>query len=315
VRVLNLSLGADTGGQQYRTWQAFKRHAPTIEYESVVSTRTFYEIPRKYNKHEVRSHLWPRADVVHLHNDVTRALMFHRTKPKPLVIHHHGTIYRIGYEKHLADAARLGAVPIVSTLDLQAIAPDRTTWLPAPYNLDELASYRGPKRDDGVLRIAHAPTNRLVKSTALLIETVDRLRDEGAAVELDIIEKVSNAECIRRKGLADLYVDQLLLGYGCNSIEAWGMGLPVIAGIDPEQARARIRQKVPDAARDLMLETWGALPFYEASEATLYDALRAMLDPGVRSAWADVGIAHVRRWHDDAVTVAKLREIYVKALT
>lgn len=312
MRVLNVSLGQDTGGQQLRMSRAFRRHAPTWHYDSVTATRTFYEIERRYNHYEVRDELWPAADVVHTHNQLTPLNRFTRrnTLRRPVVIHHHGTIYRIGYAKHLNEAAAWRATMIVSTLDLQAIAPDRTTWVPVPYDLNELASYRGPRRDDGVVRIAHAPTNRAVKSTAAVIEAVERLQAEGAAVELDVIEGVSNVECMRRKGLADVYVDQVVLGYGCNAVEAWGIGLPVIAGVDPELAPTRIRQRVPVTTRDTMLNTWGTIPFYEATEATMYDAIAAMLDARTRAIWAQRGLEHVTRWHDEPFVVAMMQGIY-----
>jgi hypothetical protein len=316
VRILNISLGQDTGGQQMRLRRAFQRHMPTWEYEAVTSTHTFYEIQRKYNPAVVNHDLWPRAHVVHTHNNLANIARFERrgVLRKPYVIHHHGTMYRIGYRQHLRDAKERRAVPIVSTLDLQAIAPDVTTWVPQAYSLDELASYRGAKRDDGVLRIAHAPTNRAIKSTEVLIAAVDRLRKEGAAVELDVIERVSNVECMRRKGTADVYVDQVLFGYGCNAVEAWGMGLPVIAGVDPELCLPRTRMRIPADTRDLMLSTWGTLPFYEATEGTLYDALVAMLKPATRRKYAKLGMDHVKRWHDERLVVEQLKAIYAEAI-
>lgn len=317
MRILNLSLGQDTGGQQGRLRRAFRRHAPTWEYDSVTAVQTFYDLERRYRAYVVKSDLWPRADVVHLHNELAVADRFERRggKRKPVVVHYHGSRYRIAPDHHLASAAERGAVQIVSTLDLQAIAPDATTWAPTPYDLDLLASYRGERRDDGVLRIAHAPTNRVVKGTDILIAAVDRLRRDGVAVELDVIERVANAECLRRKGMADLYVDQLLLGYGCNAVEAWGMGLPVIAGVDPARCLPRMRQRIPESTRELMVATWGALPFYEATEDTLYEALVAMLDPATRRTWADVGLEHVRRWHDERIVVEQMQGIYQRALT
>ena len=315
VRVLNLSTGQDTGGQQLRLLRAFRRHAQTWEYESVTAIRTFYEIARRYRALEVRSKLWPWADVVHLHGNVGIAAQFYRRgrQRRPLVIHHHGSLFRIGHEKHLAEAAAWKAEAIVSTLDLHAIAPEQTTWTPTPYDLALLASYRGEPRHDGVLRIAHAPTNRAVKSTDALIAAVKRLQADGAPVELDLIEGLDNLECLRRKGQADVYVDQVLLGIGCNALEAMGMGLPVIAGVDPELAPARMRQRIPADTRDVMLATWGSLPFYEATEATLYDALAAMLDRDTRALYAARGLAHVERWHDSAVVVPMMQAVYERA--
>ena len=91
---------------------------------------------------------------------------------------------------------------------------------------------------------------------------------------------------MRRKGRADLFVDQVLLGYGCNAIEAWGMGIPVIAGVDPEKAKAIVKQYIPPDTRDVMLSIWGELPFYESTEEGLYDSISAFLNkPSLLKKW------------------------------
>jgi hypothetical protein len=315
VRILNYSAGQDTGGQQGRLAQAFRRYAPDWVYDVYTVTKTFYPVERRYNAVEVIREAYPAADVVHVNNDLRYVQrMARRSGPKPYVVHHHGTMYRTAYERHLLDQRRAKAIAIVSTLDLQAIAPDRSDWLPAPSDLDELAAIRAAEYQPGdVLRVAHAPTNRKIKSTDALIAAVDRLRSEGAAIELDVIEKVSNAECMQRKARADVFVDQVILGYGCNAIEAWGMGIPVIAGIDVERGPALIRQPIPASTPELMRSTWGEFPWYDANEATLYDALAAMLDAKVRARYAKRGLAHVRRWHDAPVVVKRAQDIYRRA--
>ena len=318
MRILNLSLGQDTGGQQGRLLRAFRRYAPDWHYDSVTATKTFYPIERTYGPREVAREVFPAADVVHINNDLRYVDRYERRGRvvKPYVLHHHGTMYRTSPDRHLKDARQRRAISIVSTLDLQAIAPDQTEWLPAPYDLDELAALRAELYEESdTLRVAHAPTNRAIKSTDAVIAAVDRLRAEGADIELDVIEKVSNAECLQRKARADVFVDQVILGYGCNAIEAWGLGLPVIAGVDVELGPRLIRQPIPKDTRDLMLATWGKLPFYEATEATLYDALAAMLDAKVRARYAKLGKAHVRRWHDFPVVVKAMQDIYTRAIS
>lgn len=313
VRVLNLSTGQDTGGQQSRTAAAFRRYAPDWTYDSVARTPTYYPIERPYRPREVRLELWPEADVVHVHNGLSAVRRFRNGRHKPAVVHYHGTAYRTGPARRLAEQRAYGALGIVSTIDLWAIDPEATEWLPAPYDLDDLARYRVTLSDREPLRIAHAPTNRAVKGTDALIAAVDRLRREGAAVELDVIENRPNAECLSRKGRADVYVDQLLLGYGCNAVEAWGMGLPVIAGVDPYLAERRIHQHVPGDTLALMCDTWGRLPFYDSTEDGLYDALVAMLDPDVRAMWGAVGRQHAERWHAADRVVDRLRDVYTRA--
>lgn len=147
--------------------------------------------------------------------------------------------------------------------------PDLAQWLPGasflPYaNVDvhAIAEQPPPERGAGSLRVAHAPTNRLVKGTADVIAAVDRLRGEGLQAELDLIEGVTNAEAMRRLAEADLIVDQLVLGwYGGLAVECMALGRPVVCHID-ERAN-------PFGER---------LPIVRAQAATLADVLRNLAD-------------------------------------
>ena len=201
-----------------------------------------------------------------------------------------------------AKARAIGAVQVVATLDLAGLEPD-LRWLPAAADGVALSRYRA-WRDSGPgrLRVAHAPTDRAIKGTAAVVAAVEQLQGEGLDVRLDLIEGVANEECLARKGRADVVVDQLLLGYGVNAVEAWGMGLPVVAGVaDP-------------AVREAMLRAWGALPFAEASPDTLVNVLRALaVEPALRWAYAARGMAHFERWHREDVVAEQLVAVYAEA--
>jgi hypothetical protein len=87
--------------------------------------------------------------------------------------------------------------------------------------------------------VAHAPTSRLVKDTDAIIGILEK----QPGIDLDIIEHVSNRECLRRKGRSALYIDQFRLCYGLNAIEAWLLGMPVIANAGEDTIK-RIKQIV-----------------------------------------------------------------------
>ena len=93
--------------------------------------------------------------------------------------------------------------------------------------------------------ISHSPSVRSKKGTEMIIEAVRRLQDEGFRVELDIIEGVSNAECVQRKRRATLFIDQISdTGYyGISALEAMQFGVPVMAHIS-EQAIAQSEGKL-----------------------------------------------------------------------
>lgn len=320
MQILNLSFGQDTGGQQLRTAAGFARWSPQDRYTSMARQKTFYEVSTRFSLERLKHDFWPNADVVHLHNDLRsvdrlRHVIRNWSARKPTLVHYHGSAFRTRPDHYLEQLQkRPDVVPIASTPDLVSIAPEILTWVPAPYDPDVLQSYRAAQTDPDTLHIAHAPTNRVVKSTQVLIDAVQKMRNLGVKVELDLIEGVQNVECLRRKGRADVYVDQLLLGYGCNAVEAWGMGIPVIAGIDVDHVRERIRQPLPANAAAFMEETWNGIPYMAATEATLFRALCHMRNPDIRLQYARKGLEHFSRFHTAEKVVPLLRSLYQKAI-
>ncbi len=301
LSVLSVNAGADTAGQGIRMKQGFDRYAPDWTFHSAARTGTYIAYPTDVTwDNRVTAGLWEQADVVHLHNNFRTAEIFERRRgDKPAVIHHHGTMFREGRAALLQETRRRGALGIVSTLDLYLIAPDDLEWLPAPYDVDWLASLRAPI-DDGKIRIGSAPTNRTIKSTDAFLAAIERLK-EDYPVELVLIEREDWASCLARKATVDIFFDQVILGYGCNAIEAWGMGIPVVAGAS-------------DPTLDEYERRFGYLPFHHATEDTIYEALRELVEsPDLRSRMGALGNRYVREYHDDRKTVAQLQSLYLRA--
>lgn len=295
MRILNASHVADTGGNGFRTARAFAR-LTDWPYRSTCRTANYLAYPVDLPWDEALAE-WHRADVVHV-RDGFQAQTILGAPDRPTVIHHHGTQLRRKWRELLPEQRRRGAVGLVSTLDLLAYGDD-LTWAPALYDLEALAAMRRPQRD-GVLRIAHAPTNRAVKSTEAFLRAARRLGRE-LPVEVVLIERTAWAECLERKARADVYFDQVVLGYGNNAIEAWGMGIPVVAGAAPETL-------------DEMERRFGTIPFRLADEGSILAALRDLADPDTRATWADRGRAHAERFHSEAAGVALLSAAYVAAV-
>jgi glycosyltransferase involved in cell wall biosynthesis len=295
--VLNLSAGPDTGGQMIRTKHAFDRYSDW-SMRCVVNSVSYmeYGTDLRWDDRLVEK-LWAAADVVHVHRQISHYLGF--DEPKPMVLHHHGTLFRQQSARQLAKAAEIGAVNVVSTIDLLRYGPD-LTWLPSPHDLDWLASLRKPNRTKTV-RIVHAPTNREVKSTDLIIRVVKRLA-ERYPIEFTLVEDRPWLECLAAKARADILIDQLNLGYGNNALEAWGMGIPVVAGAEPD-------------TRDRMLDMLGSLPFYEADEVDLYPRLEALVaDKALRTQYGRLGRTYVRQWHSGETVVRLLESLYERAI-
>ena len=285
MRVLSVQLGSDVGGCGWGTAQAFRGH-PKVTFRSAVRRSNYLRYPADLPWPEAE-HEWDRADVVHIHG----SLRAWRTMGgnKPLVMHHHGTKYRRNADLLNRAVSDLGGTAVVSTLDLLDYG-DGLTWVPQAHDLPALAAHRKPQH--GRLRIGHAPTDRTIKSTDAFLAACARLD-----VEPVLIERRSWAECLAIKGTCDVLFDQVILGYGNNAIEAWGMGIPVIAGAAPSTL-ARMR------------DTFGALPFLATDEGGIADAIAAMIDTPTRSEYAALGAAHVARWHDGTETVARLEWAY-----
>jgi hypothetical protein len=292
VRILSYSAGADTGGQGIRLKRAFDNHTDHT-FRSLTRSTNYIQYPRDLAVTE-RVRAIRQADVIHAHASFVQL----ERVEKPMVIHHHGTGFRNNPEKHLERMRQRNVHGLAATLDLWLIAPLELTWLPAPYDIEWLASFRQPK--DGPLRIGHAPTERKIKSTDAFMAAVAKLR-KTHDVELVMIERQSWDKCLRQKGSVDVFYDQVILGYGNNAIEAWGMGIPVICGGQPDTL-AEMRNR------------FGELPFYEATEATIYDALAAMTDEKTRAEWSAKGHAHAERFHSEQAVVELIEPVYLDAI-
>lgn len=92
------------------------------------------------------------------------------------------------------------------------------------------------------IKIAHACNHRGIKGTIFLIDAVNKLKNAGINVELDIIEKVSNKEALSRISKCDIYVDQLVFGFAQAALEAMAAGKVVISAVDDSNDYEIFRQ-------------------------------------------------------------------------
>ena len=239
------------------------------------------------------------ADIIHLNNSWRPWQMLRLRIRKPMLLHHHGSLFRSDPKGMLMHAERQGWTQCVSTVDLTQMAPERLHWAPTAYDVDWLEAFGKEHRrePDGRILVVSAPTNREYKSTDALIAAVAALQSEGLPVDLDLIEGKPWLEGMRLKARADIYFDQVGLGYGCNAVEAWGMGIPVIAGAS-------------DWTLNRMEAMWGALPFYTATEGSIGGAIAALATKTARAKWRKAGMAHVRKYHDELPALTRLAELY-----
>ena len=122
---------------------------------------------------------------------------------------------------------------IVSTPDLLELVPE-AVYLPNSVG-EEWFYYKKPTKKDDKFVVVHAPTNREIKGTDFIISACANLKKRGYNIELKLVENVSNRGVRELYEQADVFVDQLLIGwYGVAAIENMALGNPVISYIKPE---------------------------------------------------------------------------------
>lgn len=201
--------------------------------------------------------LWAWADVVHVYDQP--GSIADVMPPKPTVVTYNGTLYRRTHVRHDKEAAIKGWLVTATTLDLTM--GTAAHWLPCarpdPSHLLGLSKF-------DTFTVCHAPTKRMTKGTA----DIEQALKDLPGVRLDVIERVSWEECQRRKARAHVLIDQFNLGYGCNSVEAWLLGIPVISGAHDLALLEAIEREA------------GRLPFVAATPDTVREAVIALRDDG-----------------------------------
>ncbi len=307
MRVLVISPGQDTGGMGIRIKTAFDKHAVDWTARAVRSTANFIDYPADVETYRApRSAveaLYAEADVVHCSNSIGPIRRYGHGKQKPAVVTYQGTAFRTTPDLFLKESRRYRAIQTASTLDLVTLGQGEVRWSPHPIDIDAMqALRRGAARRPERIVIHHSPTNRRVKSTAAFMDAARRLETEDARVKVQLVEAVTWKENLRLKARADIVYDQVILGWGTNALEAWAMGIPVIAGTEFQRVR------------DHMIETLGELPMFEATADTIYDALRTLVnDADLRRLYGQRGLDYIRRFHAEDVAVRRLEGFYTEA--
>jgi hypothetical protein len=104
---------------------------------------------------------------------------------------------------------------------------DGADFIPLAIDLSPYEFRPLPMQD--VVKIMHAPTCRLNKGTAFIIEAVEKLQAEGFCIELMLCEDISHDELREKYYECDIFIDQVLGGYGTAAIEAMACGRPTIS--------------------------------------------------------------------------------------
>ena len=299
MKLFSYSPYDDTGMLGYNLAAMWDQCRPVDTYHAVCGAPSYLNFPQHdpWDWDQI-VRWWAEADAVHLHDG------FHQMPARRrsgLVVTWHGTGFREASEVLLRQQKRHRGIGTVSTLDLWLLAPDDVEWLPAPHDTESYQRIRaGIPREDGPLRIGHAPTNRALKHTENFLAACERLATE-TEIEVVLIEGCDWVDSITLKATCDIWYDQVAFGYGGNGIEAMAMGIPVICGAQ-------------DATLEEYERRFRSLPFVLADAGTIYDALAHLASsPGIRESWGLRGQAHAEAFHSYPAVADRLEPLYYRA--
>jgi len=193
-----------------------------------------------------------------------------------------------------------------------ALNPDILRSVPGarflPYSNVDLDEWRPREAREEMrnrtVRIVHAPTNREIKGSEIIIDAVKALKEEGEDVELVLVEKLPHEQVRALYESADLLVDQMLIGwYGGVAVELMALAKPVVAFIRQEDLQFIPAQMKED------------LPIVSANTTNLKEVLRELVrDPARRHQIGRRSRAFVEKWHHPNVVGKMTTDAYREAL-
>jgi len=123
--------------------------------------------------------------------------------------------------------------------DLMNYLPENTKFLPyAISNWNNINKVENYLETNNKIKILHAPTNRGLKGSSFIIESINKLKKKYNNIELVLVENHTNEEALKLYSSADILIDQVLIGwYGGVSVEFMKMGKPVAVFIREEDLK------------------------------------------------------------------------------
>jgi glycosyltransferase involved in cell wall biosynthesis len=190
--------------------------------------------------------------------------------------------------------------------DLLHVLPSGSRFIPYSHvSLEEWRPVYTQGETERPLRIGHAPSNRRVKGTELLLDALSELKETGFTFELVLVEGLSNAMARSRYETIDVLVDQVFCGwYGGVAVEAMALGKPVLV---------YIRE---DDLKFIPAEMKADLPFVQLNPDNIKKGLKeVLLMPREELlSLAKRSRAFVEKWHDPLKIAQEIKTDYEIAL-
>ena len=188
--------------------------------------------------------------------------------------------------------------------DLLHILPKSAEFLPYSHvDLKEWKPFYNQK-ERRPLRIGHAPSNRLVKGTDLILEAINLLKKKYN-FDFILIEGLQNNEAKLQYKKIDILIDQLFAGwYGGIAVEVMALGKPVISYIRKKDLIYIPKQMSRD------------LPIINANPKNIFIVLEKILNSS-RDDICKLAIksrSYVLKWHNPKFIAKRIKTDMLNAL-
>lgn len=155
-------------------------------------------------------------------------------REKKIIFHGHGGVFRkfhVRIERSYRERFPQMKV-ITSTPDLLEGRESEATWFPSIVPIEQWRRQYRKQRNNPPI-IYYSPTKeprRWMWDWETLCKVTTALRAEGFKVEIQRERRITHQQNLALKAKADIYFDELKIGYGINAIEAAAFELCVIHG-------------------------------------------------------------------------------------
>lgn len=197
-------------------------------------------------------------------------------------------------KKRLEYESQFASIQFVCSPVYSEFVPD-SILLPLAIDLNDY-KYQ-PKETGEEIVILHAPSDRANKGTSYIIDAIDRLKKQGCKIEFQLCENISHNHLKQKYVDCDIFIDQVLGGYGTAAIEAMAIGRPTISYL-----------------RDIHFNENsfpGGVPIIVANSQNIFDVLKNTIEN--RLEFGKIGLKSrkfVERYHDVSVLTKKLIQYY-----
>lgn len=188
--------------------------------------------------------------------------------------------------------------------DLMNYLPEYTKFLPyAISNWDDIKKVDYNIATNKKIKLIHAPTNRGLKGSSFIIESINKLKVKYDNIELVLVENLTNQEALKLYSGADILIDQVLIGwYGGVSVEFMKMGKPVATFIREQDLKF-----IPsEMAKDLKNAIISIDPFNIEQVLSYYiENVNELKNK------AKLCYDYVNKWHDPDYIFSLLKKAYL----